>query len=648
MQYRHDVDGLRALAVLLILFFHAELANVPGGFIGVDVFFVISGYLITKLIRRELETGQFSFSNFYLRRLRRLAPALLFTLILTLVVGWVLLPPTLYQEAAQSSLATLFSVSNVFFWWQTGYFNTEAYYKPLLHTWSLAVEEQFYLIWPAILVLAGRRLSQAGLMGVLLVIFAVTLLASQGMLTDHSSAAFFLTPFRIYEFAIGAMLAISGIQARGQILSNTASMVGALIILYAASIFSDETPFPGITALAPTLGAALLIFAGPSAGMNRALALPPISYIGRISYSLYLVHWPVQVYYRLMYGRPESSAEILLVLAISIVFGAAMYHLVETPFRKKTGSTFNIPATTLVRGSAICVLVISLASLSIHLSRGVQTRFSPEIITLMDDLNKAIEQRHNEVRDWTCNATTGSVSTYFGDFSSCQPDEEENVVVILGDSHAADIYMGMRAAYPNLPIVQLTGNGCHLGKSMQHDDFCVQFFDHWQNWLHNNQERLAAIVYGQSGASMITRGVGGKELPDGRILGQLISNLGNFTPGDVPFFFWGPRPGFNPTIDIAIARSADREDLKQYYPKATFETERLLDNWLTNQFSEGPIAYRSSIETLCSTYCPTVTSEGELFVIDYAHWSPAGAESAVRQMIAATPELQEILDRLSN
>ena len=160
MQYRDDIDGLRAVAVILIVFFHVRLSNVPGGFIGVDVFFVISGFLITSLITREIAENRFSFRAFYLRRLRRLGPALLMTVALTLLGGWFILPPGLYQTTAQAALATIFSVSNILFWQQTGYFDVAASYKPLLHTWSLSVEEQFYLIWPAAIVISNNYLAE--------------------------------------------------------------------------------------------------------------------------------------------------------------------------------------------------------------------------------------------------------------------------------------------------------------------------------------------------------------------------------------------------------------------------------------------------------------------------------------------------------
>ncbi|WP_165793332.1 acyltransferase family protein [Yoonia maritima] len=647
MQYRHDIDGLRALAVLLIIFFHAELASVPGGFIGVDVFFVISGYLITALIQREIAGGRFSYAAFYIRRVRRLAPAMLCTLTATLVAGWFILPPAMYKEAAQSALTTVMSVSNIFFWWDTGYFSSEAYSKPLLHTWSLGVEEQFYLLWPAAFILCLRTFSRNGLIGALLIMSASSLLAAQMTLGASPSASFFLTPFRIYEFSAGALLAFCGAQARHQLTSNLVAAAGVAAIFYASVTFTSETDFPGITALVPVLGTVFLIYAGPQTGMNRAFSLAPIRYIGRISYSLYLVHWPVQVYYRLLFGRPESSSEIMVVLLISVGLGAIMYHFVENPFRKKRSGDFIWSAKALGVAAIISATAICIVSIIIQSSHGVPSRFPLYTTSLLGDLNTAIIERHKGVRDWTCNATTGSAESYFSNFDDCNPSSETSVVVILGDSHAADIYMGMRTAFPNLPIVQLTGNGCHLGKNTQENSFCAPFFSHWRNWLEENKSRIAAIVYSQSGGSLLQHRAGGIERPNSHILQQLISNLDDFVPDAVDLFFWGPRVGFNPTIDIAIMRSPDPETLRQYYHLSDFQSDLRLDQWLDNQFADNTATYTSSIRTLCDPYCPSITPENDLYVIDYAHWSPEGARNAVISLTAASPELAAIIEHLS-
>jgi peptidoglycan/LPS O-acetylase OafA/YrhL len=640
--YRNDIDGLRALAVLLILFFHADLANVPGGFIGVDVFFVISGFLITTLIQKEHSQGHFSFYGFYLRRLRRLAPALLFVLALTLIFGWYLQPPKSYQLTAQSAIAAVFSFSNVNFWWHSGYFDSSAISKPLLHTWSLGVEEQFYLIWPPVLIVMLQRFSRPCLIGSVTLIALISLLASQLLLQSHQSAAFFLTPFRLYEFSLGVLLATTGLRARGALSSNIAAMTGIFSIIYVAGQFDGAMNFPGLNALVPTIGAALLIYAGPNNGISQALSLPPIRYIGRISYSLYLVHWPIQVYYQLMFGRPETSSEILTLLLVSCICGAAMYHAIETPFRKKVHDVFWISPKALIGISAVFACIVVTASLSIYLKRGVQTRFSQDSIAYVRALDQAIEQRHQNVRDWTCNATTGSIDTYFDDFSTCLPSELDRLIVVLGDSHAADIYMGLRAGYPDKSIVQLTGNGCHLGKDLRANDFCTPFFAFWKTWLNDHGSNIDAVIYGQTGAAMVASN-GGYNRADTQVLTRLVENLNDFVPNDVPLFIWGPRPRFNPTIDIAIIRSETPLDLRTYYPASQFSTERNLDTWLDAHLGDTQFHYRSSIATLCTDYCPTLTYDGSLFVTDYAHWSLAGAAQATKMMIASDPLLTEIL-----
>ncbi|KJZ19947.1 acyltransferase family protein [Loktanella sp. S4079] len=647
MNYRNDVDGIRALAVVLILFFHAELPNVAGGFIGVDIFFVISGYLITGLIADDLRQQRFRLREFFVRRIFRLAPALLATIVITLIAGWFVLPPGLYTETAFASLAALFSASNVYFWWNTGYFDTIASQKPLLHTWSLGVEAQFYLLWPVFFVAIYRSARTKWVLAILTFLFVSSLLVSQKMLSYDASAAFYLTPFRVFEFTLGAGLAVSQLKSPSKIVSEVCSFAAIALIFYAASQFNPEMNFPGFSALLPCVAVALLIYAGPTSGMNRALSLPPIKYIGKISYSLYLIHWPVQVFYGLTAGRPEETTDILLLLAINIVLAATIYQFIESPLRLKRfpqRQTTGKIRTSFVSGSAVTATVLS--SLIIW-QGGFPKRIPDEIMNLAHSLEIAEIERHDGVRDWTCNATTATNDSYFTDFQRCQPLEAEKFVVVLGDSHAADIYMGIQSLYPNLAIVQLTGNGCHLGKDIEVAGFCTPFFTFWRDWMLQNQDRIAFIIYGQSGASLITRKSGGVSRPDPEILTRLVNNLHRFVPANVPLHVWGPRPRFNPTLDIAIMQSKTIDEVTHFYPIQLFETERSLDLWFSAHLTGPSTTYHSSIEQLCDIYCPSLTVENEPFVIDYAHWSPAGAVEAVKRMIEGDSNLRNAISHLS-
>jgi peptidoglycan/LPS O-acetylase OafA/YrhL len=642
LTYRDDIDGLRAVAVILIVFYHARLTSVPGGFVGVDVFFVISGFLITGLITREIAQGQFSFGNFYMRRLRRLGPALLVTLALTLVAGWFILPPGLYQATAQAAIAGIFSVGNIFFWHQTGYFDTASAYKPLLHIWSLSVEEQFYFVWPTLLLLAARYLGKSGLIAAIIALSIVSLIASEALLRSSPSSVFFFTPFRIFEFGLGALLAIGGWQARNVLTANAASLGGLLAIFYVAGNYQEATPFPGLNALLPAGAAALMIYGGPTAIMNRAIAIAPVKYIGQISYSVYLVHWPLFVYYIFVFGEAKTSTEVLGLIALALGFGAVMYHCVETPFRHKTNNRFTVPSRAIGWGSLIAAAVISLASWQIHTERGYATRFPPEMIALLDDLEVAFDQRTESTREFTCNATANSGDRYFEIFESCLPTGQDNIIVVLGDSHAADVYMGLKAAFPNKSIVQLTGNGCNMTKRPDGTTFCAPFMSFWQTWLGDNAANIDAIIYTQSGGSLISQGPGGVEYPDPNKLAEMDRNLQQYTTDDVPFFFWGPRPGFQPTIDIAIIGSEDRDALRTYYQDTSFGADFTLDDRLERHFAEDDVHYISTVDTLCRPLCPVLTEDDALFIVDYGHWSEQGAISASHSMINEMPELKAI------
>jgi len=639
LQYRDDIDGMRAVAVILIVFYHLRLTNVPGGFVGVDVFFVISGFLITNLIIRDYEKDRFSFRDFYMRRLRRLGPALFVTLVLTLTAGWFILPPALYQSTAHAALATIFSVSNILFWQETGYFDTSAAYKPLLHTWSLGVEEQFYLIWPAALLLALRYLNRTGIIVALIVASIASLALSEALLANHGSAAFYLTPFRIIGFGAGALLAFTGWQARNTISANAASAGGLLIIFYVAGRYSEATSFPGLNSAFPALAAAMMIYAGPTAVMNRVLALAPISYVGRISYSVYLLHWPIIVYGIFLFGQAQTSGELLIMIGLTVASGALLYHAIETPFRRKWNGEFLVSGKRLGWGSLTAALTICILSLAVTTERGFPDRYAPEIRALLAELDRAIDDRTEATGEFTCNATENSQEIYFAIFADCLPDQTERMIVVLGDSHAADVFMGLQAAYPHHSFVQLTGNGCNLTNPTSETEFCAPFVKYWQTWLHDHSRQLDAVIYTQSGGSLITKGIGGAERPDVGKIESLLRTLAQFHPPDVPLFFWGPRVGFEPTIDVAIAGSDDLEDLRTFYHEDRFDADFALDALLQDTLARRPVHYVSSVTALCRPHCPTLTDQDDLYIVDYGHWSLAGARQAVQTVIGSHPGL---------
>jgi peptidoglycan/LPS O-acetylase OafA/YrhL len=334
--YRPEIDGLRAIAIIAVLFFHLGL-GCPGGYIGVDVFFVISGYLITGIIQRGLESGRFTLADFWERRIRRIYPAFAVMMITTLLVGsWLLLPNEI-EELAKSAVAQLCMVGNVYFWRDTGYFAGPAEFKPLLHSWSLAVEEQFYLFFPiALMLLRVYKISRP--VPLLLSVAFLSLVISAYGAIFRPSPTFYLLPTRAWELLVGCLLAFLPEARNGSVRRDAfLGAAGLLAILLPVFLFSPRVPFPGLAALPPVFGAAAIIrsTAGPSkTWLHSGLSFKPLVFIGLISYSLYLWHWPVIVFTRTVserFGWYESGFALL----VSVGLAFLSYRYVETPFRNK-------------------------------------------------------------------------------------------------------------------------------------------------------------------------------------------------------------------------------------------------------------------------------------------------------------------------
>lgn len=337
-KYRPDIDGLRAIAVVAVLIYHLNKEWLPGGFVGVDVFFVISGYLITGLVRRELLESKFSFRAFYLRRIRRLWPALAAVTLVTVAFAFFVLLPRDFHSLSKSVLAQPLALQNISFMVEGEYFlGSET--KPLLHTWSLGVEEQFYLVWPALLALATKRGWRT--------VLAATILLSVGsfvgsllLMPLSPKASFFLLPPRAWELGVGAGLAILeervGRRWLGQTAGQLAGLLGLLAVLAGCIVIDSTMAFPGFVAAIPVFGTALLIVgSGSSSGpVTAGLKHPSMVYIGRLSYSLYLWHWPVIVFAKHLGVFSTDSGTVVALTLISMALAAASYELVEKTIRR--------------------------------------------------------------------------------------------------------------------------------------------------------------------------------------------------------------------------------------------------------------------------------------------------------------------------
>ena len=383
LAYRPDIDGLRAVAVLAVVLHHLSASFMPGGYIGVDVFFVISGYLITRIISREMEEGTFTFARFYERRARRIFPALFAVLAATLIAGYFVLLPSDYSGTLRGALGTLFFASNIVFWrdMAAGYFAaTDAGLNPLLHTWSLAVEEQFYVFFPVLLLVCYRYFRRHIVL--ILIGCAVVSLAGAALLVQSKSVAvFFLSPFRAWELLVGSLLALNAVPAiRSRAVREAVAGAGLLVILIACFLYNAKTTFPGLAALAPVLGAAAIMHAGASGPSfaGRLLQWRPVVYIGLISYSLYLWHWPLIVLVRYFTGMAPITQYIPALLVASLVLGSFSYHFIEQPFRRGV----RVSRKFVFSSSAVFTSIVALASVIWLMRGGFEARFSPEVVKL--------------------------------------------------------------------------------------------------------------------------------------------------------------------------------------------------------------------------------------------------------------------------
>lgn len=425
MKRRPDIDGLRAIAIVPVLLFHAGIRQFQGGFVGVDVFFVISGYLISKLVLDDIASSRFSILRFYERRVRRILPALFVLILGTSVVACRLLTPDDALSYGKSVLATMFFSSNILFARQTGYFDAPAESNALLHTWSLAVEEQFYIFYPLFLFLISRFLRKRYVWALLLVL-GTSFGYSVWAVSYHRSTAFYSAGARAWELLLGGVLALGVIPLpRNRFLENLLAVLGIGFLAYSIVEFSSSTAFPGPAALLPTIGAALLIYTGEAGSTfaARVLSTKPVVFIGLISYSLYLWHWVLLFFARYWLARSLRIWEAAAVIGASIVIASLSWKFVENPFRGRT---------RLIASRRLLFSVAAFASLAfasfgglLYLRHGLPSRFDHQVLDL---LTRNYWAQNETCQDRLCPVGDNRATPSF---------------VIWGDSHAGALVPGL-------------------------------------------------------------------------------------------------------------------------------------------------------------------------------------------------------------
>lgn len=618
--YRPDIDGLRSVAVLSVIFFHLGLKSFSGGWVGVDVFFVISGFLITRLIVEEVERGTFSFGKFYSRRARRLFASFIFTIVVSFLAGSLIFDPVYRQHFAGEIVYALAAVSNIFYWLDGGYFGIAEEYKPLLHTWSLGVEEQFYLVWPLAITLM-LRYKQKFVWPMLAAAFAVSLLTAEYYFyAGYEKAVFFLLPSRIFEFAIGAMLVwFLRMRLPGERIRQSALILGLGLIAYSVFSFTITTPFPTAYALAPCGGAALVIYGGTAAGLRAILGNRPMVWIGKISYSLYLIHWPLIVFYRYHRLAPLTHTEQFAICAGSIAAASLMYVFIEQPFRNPARARFSSNAALGLMCTAAVIVVLIPASIiwakGTLLWRGPTESVSSAQLEEIEEQRKQDEVDHLLV-DRRFAAADGRLRLMF-----------------VGDSHAGDI---AGALFMTLGMDKF--DYARLG----FDDPCFSSMDDrpWILRIVGTQtacaDQIAALKKSRSLAQaryVFIANYWSEDTVKGFAEGLAL--LRSLTKARIVVV--GQNATF-PTFDVSL-RFLGAKQL-QTLDAALFEQQSSTDQAINEQLRQlakaNGLDFIDRQSLVCSktaSRCQVVSEDGKLLYSDRTHWSYAGRKLFGKMMV---------------
>ncbi len=608
--YRLDIQGLRAIAVLSVVFFHIDPNRITGGFIGVDVFFVISGYLIMGHIWRDLKNNTFSLVNFYSKRIRRLFPALVAVLVISSFLAFFTLLPGEFEKYAQSLISSLLYVSNFWFYSKSGYFDSELQSSLLLHTWSLSIEEQFYIIFPILLLIVYKYFRDKVIL-FLTVVSLISFSYSEFLVNINESLAFYATPSRFWQFIIGGLLSISSVcPPHSKLKREVLSATSLFILLFCIFYFSSSTIFPGLNALLPTIATATIIYSGSSNDFfYKILSNPIANFFGNISYSLYLWHWPIIIFYKLNISPELHGKDKVIVLLTSIFLGYVSYKYIESLTRgiKIEKRSLNPILLTVAVTILMCFTIFLYPK--IH-----RQGFTKEQIDYEAYLNYDISR----FRKGKCFLASQSNDFTIYDKNLCiNAKKGKYNILLIGDSHAAHWYSALNARLnKNETLTQVNASGCkptiqYIGKKM-----CTDLM----KWAYTE------LIQKHKFNKIILSARWTKE--DAPSLEKTIILLQNKIQ-DITVL--GPIIEYNQALPRLLAKSTSKEDVLKHAEFARIEINDVAISEAVKSSSKAK--YLSILNGMCSSSHMCITSiDSRPVQFDYGHLTHSGAEYVLSKM----------------
>ncbi|MFZ6659137.1 acyltransferase family protein [Undibacterium sp. TJN19] len=615
MNYRKEIDGLRALAVLPVILFHAGFTAFSGGFVGVDIFFVISGYLITTIVVTEMEQGSFSLLNFYERRARRILPALFFVMLCTLPFAWIWMLPQDLKDFSESLVAVSLFASNIFFCLTNGYFDAASELKPLINTWSLAVEEQYYVLFPLFLMLAWK-LGKKCIISLLLIVAVISIGTAHWVSSTHPSFAFYLLPTRGFEILIGALVSLyinykSHITLVSQRASQLVSLIGLVLILYAIFTFDYKTPSPSLYTLIPTIGAGLvLVFANTKNLVGKLLGSKAFVGIGLISYSAYLWHQPLLAFARLRSLDGLTNINLILLCLTALLFGYWSWKYVENPFRNKQ----KISRKILFILSLVLTFTFIVVGLIGWKCKDLNSRLSKQQKVIARFQNYDFTQT---LRRYTCYMEPEN--TYHNFKDECYGNKTSDAYLIWGDSYAAASSKGIRTVHND--IIQLTASACPplIDTSFVDRPNCLYI----NNFVKENIQKLQPKkIFLQSNWYTYKRE---------DVIGNLSKTIEfiKIASPNSKIIIIGSAPQWEPTLPIFLSGKNITLSQEEYIQMPTYKKLKDVDRRLMILANTNKVEFISLLDSVCiGEKCLAVTkykSEFWLTAWDNGHLTEAGS-----------------------